>query len=164
VIYRNLMRRAYQLAQDRSTDTSTKNGALLVNPFSGFVVARGVNSFTDSEMVNDPKNHERPHKYKVTEHAERAVIYRAAFQGHRTHGLVMVCPWACCADCARGIVLAGISKVVAHQQAYDKTPERWREEVEIGIEILKGGGVEYELLDAKIGDVENLFNGKVWHP
>lgn len=162
--YRDLMRQAYQLANDKSTDTSTKVGALLITPVYRSFVAGGVNAFTDLSMANDPRNHERPRKYKVTEHAERAVIYSVAKYGGRTEGLTMVCPWACCSDCARGIVLAGISLVVAHKQAFDKTPERWREEIDIGIEILTDGGVEYELLDAEIGDVENLFNGEVWYP
>jgi dCMP deaminase len=158
------MRRAYQLADDQSTDTSTKVGALLIDPVDGVVLTAGVNAFTNLDMANDPRNYERPRKYKVTEHAERASIYSAAKCGIRTEGLTMVCPWACCSDCARAIVLAGIPLVVAHQQAYDKTPDRWREEVDVGIEILTGGGVEYRLLDAEIGDVENLFNGEVWYP
>ena len=76
----------------------------------------------------------------------------------------MVCPWACCSDCARAIVLAGIPLVVAHKQAFAMTPERWREEIAVGLEILEGGGVTYHLLDSKIGEVENLFNGEVWYP
>ncbi len=166
--YQALMRTAYQFAYAESTDTSTKNGALLVDlsvhPFEEFISAHGVNSFTNSDMALDPKNFERPRKYQITEHAERAVIYTAAREGICTEGLTMVCPWACCSDCARAIVLAGIPLVVAHKQAYDKTPERWREEVEVGMEILRGGGVEYFLLDSHIKDVDNLFNGEVWQP
>jgi dCMP deaminase len=162
--YQELMRSAYLLAYEESTDTSTKNGALLVQPVDGTVMVGGVNAFIDPDMASDARNYERPRKYKVTEHAERAVIYKAAFQGFRTRGLIMVCPWACCSDCARGIVLAGIPLVVAHKQAYDKTPERWREEVAVGLEILEGGGVTYHLLDSEIGEVENLFNGEVWYP
>lgn len=162
--YKDLMRQAYQLAFDESTDTSTKNGAVLVNPIDGHVMIGGVNAFTDPNMATDAKNYERPRKYKVTEHAERAAIYAAAQNGIATKGLIMVCPWACCSDCARGIVLAGIPLVVAHKQAYDRTPDRWREEVAIGIEILQGAGVVYHLFDGDIQDVENLFNGEIWYP
>lgn len=162
--YKELMREAYQLAYDESTDTSTKNGALLVDPIDGHVIIGGVNSFTDPEMASNPKNYERPRKYQVTEHAERAVIYKAASRGIKTKNLIMVCPWACCSDCARGIVLAGIPIVVAHKQAYNMTPERWREEVAVGLEILNGSGVTYYLYDGDIDGVENLFNGEVWYP
>lgn len=162
--YQELMRSAYQLASDESTDTSTKNGALLVDPISKTAMVGGVNSFTNSDMASEARNYERPRKYQVTEHAERAVIYKAAKRGLCTEGLIMVCPWACCPGCARGIVLAGIPLVIAHKQMYDKTPDRWREEIDVGLEILKGGGVTYHLLDSEINGVENLFNGEVWYP
>ena len=159
-----LMREAYQEAHWKSTDTSTKVGAVLAGLFGPTVFIKEVNSFTVAEMAGDPRNHKRPRKYQVTEHAERAAIYKAARMGLCTKGLTMICPWACCTDCARAIVLAGIIKVVAHRQAHDKTPERWRAEIAVGIDILERGGVEYQLLDAKIGGVENLFDGKVWYP
>jgi dCMP deaminase len=162
--YQELMRSAYQLASEESTDTSTKNGALLIDPVDGEVMAGGVNSFAAPAMASDLGNYMRPRKYQVTEHAERAVIYKAAQRGIRTDGLIMVCPWACCSDCARGIVLAGIKLVVAHKQASDRTPDRWRDEIDVGLEILEDGGVTYYLLDSKIGNVKNLFDGEVWYP
>lgn len=162
--YPDLMRDAYQLAYEESTDTSTKNGALLIDPVDGGVMLGGVNAFTDPDMASDSRNYARPRKYQVTEHAERAVIYKAAKRGIRTEGLIMVCPWVGCSDCARGIVLAGIKLVVAHKQMYDKTPERWREEIAAGLEVLEGGGVIYHLLDSEINGVENLFDGEVWYP
>jgi dCMP deaminase len=162
--YQEFMRGAYQLAYEESTDTSTKNGALLIHPIDETVLVGGVNSFVDPDMASDPRNYDRPRKYQVTEHAERAVIYKAASHGIRTKGLIMVCPWACCSDCARAIVLAGIPLVVAHKQAFAMTPDRWREEIDVGLEILEGGGVTYNLLDSEIGGVKNLFNGKVWCP
>jgi dCMP deaminase len=162
--YQKLMREAYLWAYEESTDTSTKNGAVLVDPVSEAMMVGGVNSFVNDDMSSDPRNYKRPRKYKVTEHAERAVIYKAARLEICTKGLIMVCPWACCSDCARAIVLAGIPLVVAHKQAFAMTPDRWREEIDVGLEILEGGGVTYNLLDSEIGGVENLFNGEVWYP
>ncbi len=160
--YRDLLREAYWTSR-QSTDLSTKNGALLVTP-NGEIVTGGVNSFTDEGQSQNPLNHKRPRKYKVTEHAERAAIYRAARHGIRTNGLIMICPWASCPDCARAIVLAGIPLVIGHKQAYDKTPPRWLEEVAFGLEILRGGEVEYRMYDGEIGGVENLFDGEIWYP
>jgi len=162
--YQNLIRQAYQLAADESTDISTKCGALLIHPDDGHVILGGVNSFVNSDMATNPKNYDRPRKYWVTEHAERAVILKAAQRGISTSGLIMVAPWAACPDCARAIVLAGIPLVVAHKQAYKQTPERWMEMVITGIEILEGGGVTYHLFDGSIDGCENLFNGKIWYP
>lgn len=162
-VFQELMFRAYEVAFNESTDTNTKIGALLINAKGGILVS-GANAFIDPAMTDVPANHERPRKYKLTEHAERASIYKAAMLGIPLQGQTMVCPWACCTDCARAIVLSGIKLVVAHQQAYDMTPERWQEEVSLGIEILEGGGVSYMLYDGEIGGIENLFNGKIWCP
>jgi len=158
---KDLLQQAYLLAQRYSTDRSTKNGAILIRPGGNLW---GVNSFTDYSQFLDCRNHVRPRKYKVTEHAERAVIYKAARLGIATLGLTMVCPWASCPDCARAIVLAGIPLVIGHRQAYDKTPPRWQEEVAFGLEILRGGGVTYQMFDGPIGGVENLFDEEIWLP
>jgi len=159
---RDLMREAYAEAAEFSDDRSTKNGALLVSPEG--VVLRDSNRFPAESLAYNPVNHERPRKYAFTEHAERAVIYKAATFGICTRGLTMVCPWACCAECARAIVMAGITKVVAHKQAHTITPDRWRQSILEGREILAAGKVEYELWGGKVGGVENLFNGEVWTP
>jgi len=162
-VFRDSMLMAYEIAAKESTDTSTKNGAVIIND-DGDVLAYGANAFIDPAMAAIVENHERPRKYKITEHAERAAIYRATMLGIPLDGRTMVCPWACCSDCARGIVLSGIRLVIAHQQAFDLTPERWREEVDLGIEILESCGVSYTLYDGAIGGVENLFNGGIWRP
>jgi dCMP deaminase len=163
-LFVNFMREAYEFAALFSNDRSTKNAALLIEPLDMTIVASGANSFVEGFCDDEERNHERPRKYLITEHAERAAIYCAARRGVTTNGLIMVCPWACCSDCARGIALSGIKKVVGHKQATDATPERWRDEIEIGMEILAGHNVEFVNLDAVIGGVENLFNGEVWTP
>lgn len=164
---RRFMNEAYQYALS-SPDPSTQNGALIVNHgrpriggcngapkgYDGFAV-----ELTPSRLVS-------PVKYSYVEHAERAAIYAAASQGVPTRLATMYCPWYACIDCARAIVAAGISTVVGHWQMYMKTPERWRESVDIGIQILEEGGVRHYLADGEIGN-ENLqlrFNGGVWTP
>lgn len=159
---RDLMREAYAEAAEFSDDLSTKNGALLVSPAG--VVLRGSNRFPVASLALDPANHRRPRKYAFTEHAERDVIFKAAYHGICTRGLIMVCPWACCAECARAIVMVGISKVVAHKQAFDMSPPRWQQPIVEGLEILAAGDVKYELWGGKVGGVENLFNGEIWCP
>lgn len=160
---KNLLRQAYLYGDWFSRDKSTHLGAILVDA-TGQMVTAGINTFTDEHQRDVEENYFRPRKYKVTEHAERAAIYRAARHGKATLGLTLICPWASCPDCARAIVLAGIKEVIGHKQAFDRTPDRWREEIEIGFEILKGGGVKYTFYDGRIGDIENLFDGEIWYP
>jgi len=156
------MREAYIHAWNYSEDLNTQCGAVLLDP-TGYSVAYGTNKFPPG-LDSRTLTLDRDLKLTYIEHAERAVIYRAARQGISTKDMTMVAPWASCAACARAIVLAGIKKVVAHKQAYDRTPDRWKAELDAGFKILEAGGVEYELLDAKIGYCQNLFNGAGWTP
>jgi dCMP deaminase len=162
--YQELLREAYKWAEKVSDDRSTKNGSLLIRGSQMVPLLFGSNRFPTRSLAKNEANHERPRKYAFTEHAERDVIYLAAKCGLSTSGLVMVCPWACCAECARAIVMAGIVSVIAHKQAHDKSPERWRQAIVDGQVILAAGGVCIEFWDGKVGGVENLFNGEIWCP
>jgi dCMP deaminase len=51
------------------------------------------------------------------EHAERDAIYKAAFVGMQTEGATLYVPWFACADCARAIIAAGITRVVGNSLA-----------------------------------------------
>ncbi len=158
---KDLLLKAYRLAKN-SNDHSTRLGALLVDDTDN-VLMTGVNSMPES-LVNNLKNHARPRKYKITEHAERAVIYNAAKIGLSTNCLIMVTPLIACSDCARAIVLSGIKKVITHKQAFDRLPDRWIEEMAIGLEIIENGGIECISFNGEIGGVTNLLFGETWRP
>jgi len=154
------LRLAYRMAE-KSDDKSTKNGALLV--WDGWTVVTGYNHMMDG-FGHLPEHHERPFKYWVTEHAERDVILKAAAKGIRTKGLTLVANWVACPDCARAIVESGVAAVVTHKACMDRTPERWREMVDTGLEIVRVSGVQLHIGDGEIGNVENLNNGEIWYP
>ena len=158
---KDLLLKAYRLAKN-SNDHSTRLGALLVDDTDN-VLMTGVNSMPES-LVNNLKNHARPRKYKITEHAERAVIYNAAKIGLSTNCLIMVTPLIACSDCARAIVLSGIKKVITHKQAFDRLPKRWIEEMAIGLEIIENGGIECVSFDGGVGGIINLLFGETWRP
>jgi dCMP deaminase len=156
--WKELLRETYNYASAHSEDISTQCGASLVDPYTGKILVHGCNHFPSVDY------HTRPKKYAFIEHAERDVIYKAARSGIKTQGLIMVAPWACCSDCARAIVLAGITTVVAHKEAWDRSPERWKESLNYGMEILRAGNVIYFLYQGKIELLNNLFDGKYWEP
>lgn len=154
------IRAAYQAAK-QSDDQSTKNGVILVD--DGWNVMYGFNHMMGG-YGHLPKHHERPFKYWVTEHAERDVLYAAAKRGLKTKGLTLVGHWLACPDCARAIVLAGIVEVICHKQCQDRTPPRWKEMVETGLDIIRRD-CDLIIWDGKIGDgITNLNNGAVWYP
>jgi dCMP deaminase len=160
----NLMREVYKHAASYSGDPSTRNAAFIVR--DNKVVAYGANKFPRGVLtsITQVEFRDRGRKLVFIEHAERAAIYDAAKMGVPTYKATMVCPWACCAECARAIAMSGIAEVIVHKQALDKTPERWWLAIEDGQRILSSAGVEFTQLDARIGGVENLFNGEVWYP
>ena len=76
----------------------------------------------------------------------------------------MVCPWAACADCARAIIQSGIKKLVVHKQAGDKSPEFWRQEIEIAFVMLQEANVELVRYDGVVGARNVLHSGQLWNP
>ena len=154
------MRAAYGAALE-STDRVTCNGAILV-AYNG-VQVRGYNHHINGYGTLE-EDHERPRKYSLTEHAERDVILKAARAGVATDRCTMVANWVACPDCGRAIILAGITKVVCHKQCMDRTPPRWDEMVNLGLEMLRNAGVEVVQWDGEVGRITNLNNGEYWLP
>ncbi len=154
---------AYILAYGKSGDPSTQVGSIIVR--DDVILTTGVNHMVASEFCEDPANFERPLKYKLIEHAERDAIYKAAKLGARLDGSTLYSTWAACPDCARAIVMSGIKRVVTHKQTMDRVPDRWRDDIAIGLKIFKIAGVELVLFDGSIGgSVTNLFDGEIWYP
>lgn len=156
----DLIRTAYHTAFLESDDNDTHVGALLIN--EGWLISSANRLPDNVERIKERLR--RPNKYKWIEHAERGVIFRAASEGFVTRGATMVAPWAACPDCARAIVCAGISELVVHGPARNKSPKDWAEQMAIGDEILKEGGVKLTVIDDQIGNCHHQMRGIIWHP
>lgn len=156
------LRQAYRYAAKHSTDLSTQNGAVLIAPNMG-VVAQGANHFPHG-VKPLPERLQRPLKYAFTEHAERNVLFACSRKGVRTTGLIMVCPWFACADCARAIIQCGVTKVIGHKQMFDATPDHWKESIAYAFAMFEEAGIVTELYDGPIGGVEVRFNGELFSP
>ena len=154
------LKAAYSAAE-KSDDRSTKNGAILVK--EGWNVLTGWNHMMEG-WGGELEHHERPFKYWITEHAERDVLLKAASKGICTKGMTLVANWVACPDCARAIVLAGIDTVICHKDCQKLTPERWKDMVTAGIDIMKQGGVRVIEWEGKIGGIHNIHNGELWAP
>jgi dCMP deaminase len=130
----------------KSKDIKTQIGVVLVGK-DNEIVSTGYNSFPRG--INDDINErqERPEKYFWFEHAERNAIYNAARIGVSTLGttMYMTCDISC-ADCARGIISAGITKVV-FRTSKKEWPEIWKQSAERSIQMFKEAGVIVEYYD-----------------
>ncbi len=122
-----------------SKDRSTGVGCVIVGPdktvlsigYNGF--PRGVNDDVDSR-------HERPAKYKWTEHAERNAIANAARTGTSLLDSTAYVPWFPCADCGRLLIQAGVKRLVCEAPDFDDP--KWGDDFRIVKQMLEESGVE----------------------
>lgn len=145
---------ACELGRDFSTDPTTQNGAIIVR--DGQIISRGFNYIP--EGVNG--TWEKVTKYLYVEHAERDAIYKAARHGVATAGTTMYCPYIACSDCARAIIISGITQVYGLQKTFDLMPERWRGNVLEALKMLKDANVGVTFADVVLG-VTIRFDGKL---
>ena len=124
-----------------SKDRSTKVGCVIVGS-ANQVLAQGYNGFPRGINDDIDERHERPAKYRWTEHAERNAIYNAARHGIRLEGAAIYVPLHPCADCARAIIQSGITKLVtAEMESDDDARVRWRDSHKAADIMLAEAGV-----------------------
>ncbi len=158
---RKFLAMAYEEAR-KSKDPSTQNGALLVDA-QGVIQTIDCNRFPDL-VKETTARWERPLKYKIVVHAEEGSLFQAARKGIKTVGLTMVCPWAACTDCARAIIQCGITTLVTHKQAADKSSKLWLDDIEIAFTMLNEANVKIIIYDGLIGVRGILHSGIRWDP
>jgi dCMP deaminase len=174
------LRMAHQFAE-QSPDPSTQNGAVLVGlnehravmdgtrePDEQTVIGAGCNEFPNNVLYSEGRL-ERPLKYSFIEHAERNAIFDAVRRGNSPVGSTMYVLWAACADCARAIIQAGVSRVVTcafyHQQDsnpgnIDPSRKNWSESIDPAFLMLSEAGVEVIFYDQSLNAPNTvLFNG-----
>jgi dCMP deaminase len=158
------MSQAYQAATG-SSDSSNQNGAVLVDPNTLTPIGVGANNFAPGVDFTLQRATERPAKYRYYEHAERWAVYDAARQGKPTAGTHMVCPWAACCDCARSLIVAGVSVLYLHQGRMLMTPDRWKDDVNEALNMLMEAGVLVRYFDGQVAGCDPIHvNGIFWNP
>lgn len=137
-------------AAETSPDPSTRNGAAVVT-------AGGVRTGCNRPVVpcDVERLTDRAWKLAVTRHAEECALDAA---GAGARGAPMCALWAACPACARAIVAAGVETLVVSRGAMEATPPDWRAEVELGLAVLRGAGVE--VLAAPPVGLEMLVRGE----
>ena len=125
----------------KSKDQRTQIGAVIVGS-DNEIVSTGYNSFPRGINDDIQERQERPEKYYWFEHAERNAIYNAARIGVSTLNttMYMTCDISC-ADCARGIINAGISKIV-FSKSNKPWNTIWKDSAERSIQMFKEAGID----------------------
>ena len=143
----------------KSKDRSTKVGAVIVDD-DATVISTGFNSFPRGVDDTVDSRHERPAKYRWTEHAERNAIYNAARRILKGTTMVLQYPPCPCTDCTRGVIQTGIKKIIVPKGAFFPGVGDWSDDLKIAKEMLEEAGVEIEEVeyneeDHDFGDYHN---------
>ncbi len=125
-----------------SKDRSTKLGAVIVDK-NNVIISVGYNGFPRNIDDDIEERHQRPEKYKWTEHAERNAIYNLARR--YLEGTKIYLPWIPCVDCARAIIQTGISEIITDNIV---VPERWKDNFKTSIMMLEEAGVIIRLINS----------------
>jgi dCMP deaminase len=119
----------------KSKDRSVQVPCLIVDDDHS-IVSTGYNGFPRGVNDNIDARHERPIKYRYTEHAERNAIYNAARR--LLKGKTLLIAAMPCTDCMRGIIQSGIAKVVVYSPYVN---ERWYDDALISYQMAIEAGV-----------------------
>jgi len=158
----DLLREVYVYAAKHSNDISTFTAASLIDA-KGKRIVIASNGF--------PEHHEeiegwdkKPLKDAISNHAERAVVYKAAREGIKTKGLMMVMPWVPCFPCANAIIYSGVETLLCHKRMVDRTPRDWVPELEKAVKLLHLNGVGLLMYDGEIGGCTGFMRKEHWEP
>ncbi len=128
------------LVSSWSKDPSTKIAAIAVKDKR--LVATGYNGFPRDIEDTDERWNNREEKYKYVVHAEMNCIYNANYHNQSLKGATMyIVGLPVCHECAKGIIQAGVSRVVA---TFDGVPMKWSKSNEITEKMFKEAGVTYD--------------------
>ena len=123
-----------------------KIGCVIVN-VDNTIISTGYNSFPVELMIMFLNVKNGPKKYFFIEHAERNAIYNSARTGLSIVGCTMYLSCGIpCADCTRGIINAGIVKIVCEKELGVKG-KLWEEHAKRSIEMFNESGVKIEFYD-----------------
>jgi dCMP deaminase len=163
------LKQAYRFAQ-HSPDPSTQVGCVIVHPTMG-VIAGASNALPEGLQHTEHRLHNSSLKSVFMEHAERNALYRCCqgvLSSKGCHAYVTLPP---CGECARGLIQAGISRVVAHKEMLDlyapdvDMPRRIN--IDIGWKMLEEAGVDCAVWSGAVFQVQTvsvLVRGKLWTP
>lgn len=160
----------YMIAM-RSPDPSTKLGAVIIAP-DNRVVASGYNGWPRGVKpfeMDDPR-WERPEKYVWMAHAERNALDNALRAGTSVEGCTLYTCILPCADCARGIIQAGIKKVVYHARAQEhfarhaQLAQSWYQQLDSMKRMLQESGVELVGMSEPVPRFESWLCGASFDP
>jgi dCMP deaminase len=158
---KDILREAYKYAYENSTDTTTKNGAVIVRDQN--IVSRGTNTFAENVEITEKRNTAMAERV-YQDHSERNAIYQAARLGIPLEDTDIYTTWIPCPVCANAIINSGIKRVVFHYESAIKPHKEWENDLKEAIKLMLESGIVVETYKGRIGNVQGLFNKEKWEP
>lgn len=153
---------AYTIAL-KSKDRSTKFGCVVVDS-SNTVRSLGYNNFPQGFDDDLEEAHERPLKYKYTEHAERNALYNATRIGVSLNDCRLYIPGFPCTDCCRGIIRTGIKEVIVHKEWIEMGGwKQWEEDSKHSRFMFEKCGVNVRFFEGRILPLSMYRDGKEYY-
>ncbi len=137
----------------KSKDPRTKTAALVKFKNGGIFGAYNA-------PVKGTFDFETNEKYDYVEHAERLLIYDCARSGHSLEGQTMYMLFEPCVECARAIIISGITSIVVSSKIAELTPDRWKESLAKAKQMLLENDVKI-VYDSQVVGKQVLFNGEM---
>lgn len=137
-----------ELVATWSKDPSTKVGAVIVGS-EGRILATGYNGFPRGIEDNESRYNDRHTKLLYVVHGEMNALYNALQHGVDVNGATIYCTFPICSECAKGIIQAGIKKVVIpyfNSITLMTNKPHWLEQWKISATFFKEVGIEIKIL------------------
>jgi dCMP deaminase len=141
--------RYMNLAKEASTwskDPNTQVGAVVVGS-KGQILSTGYNGFPRGIKDTPKRLNDRETKLFLVVHAEMNAIFNATYNGvSLDESTLFVWGLPACAECAKGIIQVGISKVVVSKQCIEIRPH-WNESWKQSQKLFREAGVQTYILE-----------------
>lgn len=137
---------AKNMAELFSKDPNTQVGCVLLGKESLHVLSVGYNGHV-RQLKETPERWQRPLKYNYVVHSEANALYNACRSGVSTMGAVAVVTMFPCSECTKGLIQAGISKIITVRPDY--TNQVWGERFKISMEMIEETGIELEFIETE---------------
>jgi len=142
-------KRFLRIAREVSTwskDPSHKVGAVAV--LDKRILSTGYNGFPREVEDHDWRWRTREIKTQYVVHAEMNCIYNAAFNGMSLQGAtVYVYGLPVCHECGKGLIQAGVSRIIGATDLEEGIPDRWFESYKKTVAMFDEVGVQFKLTD-----------------
>lgn len=132
-----------------SKDPRTKIGAVIIGD-KGQVISQGYNGFPRGIEDTEERLNDRAKKNLYVVHAEMNALYNAIHNKSSPVGAtIYIHGLPCCHECAKGIIQAGIARVVMDTPLHKASSSRtnWAESGELALEMFRESNVSYDFID-----------------